>query len=107
MKKGILFIIGTLLVTSSISVIWAFKTVPDQTGSYTAVNLYGGPSRYAVFANSDGIAEEMKFDKGISDPQVIIQITSKMETKGFILEHYAMSYSNLNPIYSFIFKKKP
>ena len=107
MKKTITFTLAALVITACISCIWAFRTANDPPASYSIVNLYGGPGRYAVLANSDGIAEELKFDKGISDPQVIIQITSKLETKGYTLEHYTMSYSNLIPNYSFIFKKKP
>jgi hypothetical protein len=107
MKKGILYFFAGVGITLCLAIIWSFKSPADAPVSYTVVNLYGGPGRYAVTANTDGIAEELKFDKGVSDPQVIIQITSKMDAKGYNLDHFTMGLNGSSPTYSLIFKKKP
>ena len=106
MKKTILYIAVGVLSTFFIVIIWAFRSTSDQpSGSYASVNyIINGSTRYAVFAYSDGNPEETKFDKGPSDPQIIVQITDKMEAKGYILEHYAV---NSGTGYYFIFHKKP
>ena|ERR1022692_1679849 len=106
MKKAILYSSSGIILTLCLTMIWAFRATNDQpTGSYASVNyIINDPVHYAVFAYSDGNPEETKFDKGPSDPQNIVQITNKMEAKGYILEHYAV---NSGVGYYFIFHKKP
>ncbi len=103
MKKGILYFLICVSITTCISLIWAFRSAPDQPGSYAAVNFMTGTERYAVFAYSQGSPEEVKYDKGTPDPQIIVQITTKLEAKGYSLDHYAVDQAG----YFFIFKKKP
>ena len=102
MKKGILYFFAGIGITLCISFIWAFKSPADAPGSYAAVNFMKGADRYAVFAYSEGNPEEVKYDKGTPEPQIIVQITSKLEAKGYTLQNYAVDVAGCY----FIFKKK-
>ena len=102
MKKRILYFLAGVGITACIALIWAFKSPVDQPGSYAAVNFMKGADRYAVFAYSEGNPEELKYDKGTPDPQVILQITAKLEAKGYSLQNYAVDQAG----FYFIFKKK-
>lgn len=102
MKKGIVYFLAGVGITVCISLIWAFKSPTDLAGSYASVNFMKGADRYAVFAYSEGNPEELKYDKGTPDPQIILQITLKLEAKGYSLQNYAVDPSG----YYFIFKKK-
>ena len=81
MKKALFYPAMFLTITVCSLLIWAFKSVPDEPSTFAAVNFMKGADRYAVYAYSEGSPEEVKYEKGEPDAQIIVQINAKMEAK--------------------------
>jgi hypothetical protein len=102
MKKPLLYFLAGILLTVSVSMFMAFRAKSDVAGTYASVKLLHDANMYAIFAYSEGNPEEIKFDKGKSDPEMIMQVTNKMEAKGYTLEHFIANATG----YDFIFRKR-
>jgi hypothetical protein len=112
MKNPVLYFMAGIILTISISVLWAFTVKPaEEAKGYAVADFYYATTLLDKFKKinityNDGTTEELKYDQAALAPDIIIMVSNKIEAKGYTLQQTDMTGVKDMLYNRLVFKKK-